>query len=43
MKVYLGEVIHPAAVALLENSAQVIRPKDHSRQAYWEAFERLTA
>ena len=41
MKVYLGEVIHPSAVALLEKSAQVIRPKDHSRQAYWEALREV--
>ena len=38
MKVYLGEVIHPAAVELLEKSAEVIRPKDRSRQAYFEAL-----
>lgn len=38
MKVYLGEVIHPDAVALLEKHAQVVRPKDHSRQAYLEAL-----
>ncbi len=38
MKVYLGEVIHPQAVALLEKSAQVVRPKDHSRQAYLDAL-----
>jgi len=41
MKVYLGEVIHPAAVALLEKSAEVIRPKDHSRQAYLEALREV--
>ena len=39
MKVYLGEVIHPEAVALLEKNAEVIRPKDHSRQAYLEALK----
>ncbi len=38
MKVYLGEIIHPDAVALLEKHAQVVRPKDHSRQAYLEAL-----
>ena len=41
MKVYLGEVIHPAAVALLEKHAQVVRPKDHSRQAYLEALKEV--
>ena len=39
MKVYLGEVIHPAAVALLEKNAEVVRPKDHSRKAYLEALK----
>ena len=39
MKVYLGEVIHPAAVALLEKHAEVVRPKDHSRKAYLEALK----
>jgi D-3-phosphoglycerate dehydrogenase len=39
MKVFLGEVIHPAAVALLEQSAEVVRPRDHSRQAYLEALQ----
>ena len=38
MKVYLSEVIHPAAVALLEKSAEVVRPKDYSRQAFLEAL-----
>jgi D-3-phosphoglycerate dehydrogenase len=41
MKVYLGEVIHPEAVALLEKHAQVVRPKDHSRQAYLEALKEV--
>jgi D-3-phosphoglycerate dehydrogenase len=41
MKVYLGEVIHPDAVALLEKHAQVIRPRDHSRQAYLEALQEV--
>jgi len=41
MKVYLGEVIHPDAVALLEKHAQVVRPKDHSRQAYLEALKEV--
>jgi len=41
MKVYLGEVIHPDAVALLEKHAQVVRPKDHSRQAYLEALKEI--
>ena len=39
MKVYLGEVIHPDAVALLEKHAQVVRPKDQSRQAYLVAIQ----
>ena len=41
MKVYLGEVIHPAAVALLEKSAEVVRPKDHSRKAFLEALKEV--
>jgi D-3-phosphoglycerate dehydrogenase len=41
MKVYLGEVIHPDAVALLEKHAQVVRPKDHSRQAFLEALKEI--
>jgi len=41
MKVYLGEVIHPEAVALLEKHAQVVRPKDNSRQAYLEALREV--
>jgi len=41
MKVYLGEVIHPDAVALLEKHAQVVRPKDPSRQAYLEALKEV--
>jgi D-3-phosphoglycerate dehydrogenase len=41
MKVYLGEVIHPDAVALLEKHAQVVRPKDHSRQACLEALREV--
>jgi D-3-phosphoglycerate dehydrogenase len=39
MKVFLGEVIHPAAQALLEKSAEVIRPRDYSREAYLEALK----
>ncbi|HSR12507.1 MAG TPA: hydroxyacid dehydrogenase [Thermodesulfobacteriota bacterium] len=38
MKIYLGEVIHPKAVELLEKSAEVVRPKDHSRKAFLEAL-----
>jgi len=38
MKVYLGEVIHPAAVELLEKHAEVVRPKDYSRAAFLEAI-----
>jgi len=41
MKVYLGEVIHPEAVALLEKHAQVVRPKDLSRQAYLKALQEV--
>jgi D-3-phosphoglycerate dehydrogenase len=41
MKVYLGEVIHPAAVSMLEKSAEVVRPKDHSRRAYLEALREI--
>ena len=41
MKVYLGEIIHPAAVALLEKSAEVVRPKDHPRKAYLEALKEV--
>jgi len=41
MKVYLGEIIHPAAVALLEKSAEVVRPKDPSRKAYLEALKEV--
>jgi len=41
MKVYLGEIIHPAAVALLEKSAEVVRPKDHSRKAYLDALKEV--
>jgi D-3-phosphoglycerate dehydrogenase len=39
MKVFLGEVIHPAAVALLEKSVEVVRPRDYSREAYLEALK----
>ncbi len=39
MKVYLGEVIHPAGVALLEKHAEVVRPKDYSRGAFLEAIK----
>ncbi len=38
MKVFLSEVIHPAAVALLEKSAEIVRPRDYSREAYLEAL-----
>lgn len=38
MKVFLSEVIHPAAVALLEKSAEVVRPRDYSREAFLEAL-----
>ena len=38
MKVYLGEVIHPAAVELLEKHAEVVSPKDYSRAAFLEAI-----
>lgn len=41
MKVYLGEVIHSAAVDLLEKSAEVVRPRDRSRQAYLEALREV--
>jgi len=41
MKVFLGEVIHPAAVALLEKSAEVVRPKDTSREAFLEALREV--
>ncbi len=41
MKIYLGEVIHPAAVALLEKSAEVVRPKDHSRKAFLDALKEV--
>ncbi len=39
MKVYLGEVIHPEGVALLEKHAEVVRPKDYSRAAFLEAIK----
>jgi D-3-phosphoglycerate dehydrogenase len=39
MKVFLGEVIHPAAVALLEKSAEIVRPRDYSREAHLEALK----
>lgn len=38
MKIYLGEVIHPAAVALLEKHAEVLRPRDPTRGAFLEAI-----
>ena len=38
MKVFLSEVIHPAAIALLEKFAEVVRPRDYSREAYLEAL-----
>jgi len=41
MKVFLGEVIHPAAVALLEKSAEVVRPRDTSRKAFLEALKEV--
>jgi D-3-phosphoglycerate dehydrogenase len=41
MKVYLGEIIHPDAVALLERSAEVVRPQNHSRRAYLEALGKV--
>ena len=39
MKVFLSEVIHPAAVELLEKSVEVIRPVDHSREALLKALK----
>ena len=39
MKVFLSEVIHPAAVELLEKSLEVIRPADHSREALLKALK----
>ncbi|MBP1717651.1 MAG: hypothetical protein H6Q43_1089, partial [Deltaproteobacteria bacterium] len=39
MKVYLGEVIHPAAIELLEKQAEVVRPQDHSRGAFLKAIQ----
>ena len=39
MKVYFNEVIHPAAVALLEKSAEVVRPIDHSQPAFLQALK----
>jgi D-3-phosphoglycerate dehydrogenase len=41
MKVYLGEVIHPAAVELLEKTAEVVRPKDYSRASFLEAIREV--
>jgi len=41
MKVLLAEVIHPAAVALLEKSSEVVRPRDHSRQAFLESLKEV--
>lgn len=38
MKVFLGEVIHPAAVEKLKKSAEVVRPRDYTRQAFLEAI-----
>ena len=39
MKVYLGEVIHSAAVELMARHAEVVRPKDYSRGAFLEAIK----
>lgn len=41
MKVYLSEVIHPAAVALLEKNAQIVRPRDNSRASFLEALQEV--
>jgi len=41
MKVFLSEVIHPAAVALLEKNAQIIRPRDNSRASFLEALQEV--
>lgn len=41
MKVFLSEVIHPAAVALLEKNAQIVRPRDNSRASFWEALQEV--
>ncbi|MGQ9694759.1 MAG: hydroxyacid dehydrogenase [Thermodesulfobacteriota bacterium] len=41
MKVFLSEVIHPAAVALLEKKAQIVRPRDNSRAAFLEALQEV--
>lgn len=41
MKVFLSEVIHPAAVALLEKSAEIIRPRDNSRESFLEALQEV--
>jgi len=41
MKIYLGEAIHPDAVALLEKNAEVVKPKDPSRKAFLEALKEV--
>ncbi len=41
MKIYMGETIHPEAVALLEKKAEIIRPKDNSRPAFLEALKEV--
>ncbi|MGB9698006.1 MAG: hydroxyacid dehydrogenase [Thermodesulfobacteriota bacterium] len=41
MKVFLSEVIHPAAVALLEKNAQIVRPRDNSRASFLEALQEV--
>ncbi len=41
MKVFLSEVIHPAAVALLEKNAQIVCPRDNSRASFLEALQEV--
>ncbi|MCX5908951.1 MAG: phosphoglycerate dehydrogenase, partial [Deltaproteobacteria bacterium] len=41
MKVFLGEVIHPEAVALLQRSAEIIKPRDNSRAAFLESLREV--
>lgn len=41
MKVFLSEVIHPAAVALLEKSVEVVRPRDHTRASFLAALQEV--
>ncbi len=43
MKVFLNEVIHPAAVSLLEKNAQIVRPRDNSRASFLEALQEVDA